>query len=125
MTINSALKIPRFLIVGLILALGLVAGTAYIFLHPGPTVRSAALNATAIAAGGYDSLVLLNNGTVVAWGGGLIGNCGSTSILRLHNVTAIAAGDAHNLALKNDGIVIVWGDNTHDQCNVSAITGLC
>ena len=50
----------------------------------------------AIAAGGYDSLALLNNGTVVAWGNNGVGQTNVPP--GLSNVMAIAAGGFHSLA---------------------------
>ena len=62
---------------------------------------------TAIAAGGYHSLALRQNGTVVAWGAGGPGqtgdpNYGQTVVppdLSASRVIAIAAGGYHSLAL--------------------------
>ena len=53
-------------------------------------------NVTAIAGGGYHSLALQSDGTVVAWGGG---PGGPPVPAGLRNVTAIAAGSYHSLAL--------------------------
>jgi len=69
-------------------------------------------NVVAIAAGGYSSLALRNNGTVVAWGPelpptvSLIMDKGIVPT-GLSNVVAIAAGDRHSLALFNDGRTVI------------------
>ena len=56
---------------------------------------------TAIAASGWHSLALKNDGTVVAWGDD---SDGQTKVpAGLSGVTAIAAGDAFNLALRGPG----------------------
>ena len=83
--------------------------------------------AVAVAAGGGQSLALLANGMVMAWGenssGQLgIGNSSGPEICHLKpcstkpllvpglsNVVAIAAGDGQSLALLADGTVMVWG----------------
>jgi alpha-tubulin suppressor-like RCC1 family protein len=79
---------------------------------------------SAVAAGEADSLALLANGTVMAWGdnrSGQLGN-GSTrsssvpvAVKGLTGVTAIAAGGEFNLALLADGTVMSWGTNGNDQ----------
>jgi hypothetical protein len=73
-------------------------------------------NVVAIAAGGYHSLALKSDGTVVAWGDNSQNQCsvspGAT------NAVAIAAGTAHSLALKADGSLASWGANWNAQCSV-------
>ena len=80
---------------------------------------------TAIAAGGYHSLALKSDGTVVAWGCGGGTTTGSAACRRgLSGVTAIAAGVYHSLALKSDGTVVAWGCARRQlddgQCSVPA-----
>ncbi len=99
---------------------------------------------TAISAGGADSLALLSNGTVLAWGeneSGQLGDgtdtgpgtcgvkgrveverittkpCSSTpiTVIGLSGVTAISAGGAYGLALLSDGTVMAWGKNNKGQ----------
>ncbi|NVN97954.1 MAG: hypothetical protein HXX17_01430 [Geobacteraceae bacterium] len=79
--------------------------------------------AKAVAAGYSHTVVLRNDGTVVAWG--------NNSFLQtavptgLAGVAAIAAGDAHSLALKNDGTVVAWGRNDYLQTTVpGGLTGV-
>ncbi|MCA1684128.1 MAG: hypothetical protein LC708_03260, partial [Actinobacteria bacterium] len=91
----------------------------------------------AVAAGGYHSLALKNDGTVWAWGENFCGelgngktytNNGSVSskdlsppaavkVLGLDNtqVVAVAAGRGHSLALDSTGAVWAWGDNRWGQ----------
>ena len=74
-----------------------------------------------IAAGGYFSLALLDNGTVLAWGWNTAGQLGQPSRVKqsevplavpgLSHVTAIAAGWGSGLALPEDGRVMAWGEN--------------
>jgi hypothetical protein len=71
---------------------------------------------TAIAAGGYHSLALRSDGTVVAWG---YNADGQTSVPHwLRDVTAIAAGAYHSLALRSDGTIVAWGYNAFGQTSV-------
>ena len=73
-------------------------------------------NVVAIAGGGYHSLALQSNGTVVAWG---YNSYGQTTVPPgLSNVVAIAAGGWHSLALQSNGTVVAWGDNASGQTNV-------
>ena len=81
-------------------------------------------NVVAVAAGGYHSLALKADGTVVAWGAGatntgLLPNYGQSAVPGdLTNVVAVAAGVYHSLALKADGTVVAWGNNNAGQTNV-------
>jgi hypothetical protein len=75
---------------------------------------------TAIAAGGYHSVALKSDGTVLAWGDN---SSGQTDVpASLSGVTAIAAGGdnygGHTVALKNDGSVVAWGNNFYGQTTV-------
>ena len=66
-------------------------------------------NVVQISAGGYHSLALKENGTVVAWGDNYYGQ---TSIqVGLNSVLQISAGGNHSLALKADGTAVAWGFN--------------
>ncbi len=79
------------------------------------------INAVAVAAGGYHSLAVLANGTVLAWGynsNGQLGNgteganTGSATpkpVSGLTNAVAVAAGQYHSLALLSNGRVSAWG----------------
>jgi hypothetical protein len=75
-------------------------------------------NVVAIAAGGYHSLALRANGTVVAWGHDGYGQ--KDVPLGLTNVVAIAAGQFHSLALQANGVVVGWGEGDSGQTNVPA-----
>ena len=85
----------------------------------------------AIAAGGWHSLALLKNDTVMAWGYNEEGELGigtttgpekcdkkyypcsrtPVAVHGLSEVTAIAAGTEHSLALLKNGTVKAWGSN--------------
>jgi alpha-tubulin suppressor-like RCC1 family protein len=90
----------------------------------------------AISAGGYFSLALLANGTVMAWGydnfgqlgsgAGTSGGCGCVdhpvAVSGLSGVVAISAGDSHSLALLIDGRVAAWGENSYGQLGTGSPT---
>ncbi len=62
------------------------------------TVPSGLSNVKAIAAGGFHSLALKEDGTVVAWGND--GSGQSTAPPDLSDVRAISAGGVHGLAMR-------------------------
>jgi alpha-tubulin suppressor-like RCC1 family protein len=88
--------------------------------------------ATAISAGLADSLALLANGTVMAWGADEHGQLGDGStedprvpveVAGLTEVVAISAGQGDSLALLANGTVMAWGSNNAGQLGDGATTG--
>jgi alpha-tubulin suppressor-like RCC1 family protein len=90
----------------------------------------------AIAAGGFEdgeqSLALLKNGTVVAWGSNEYGQLGTgtttnsdvpVEVPGLANVTAIAGGGKHSLAVLESGSVMAWGWNSSGALGIGTNTG--
>jgi alpha-tubulin suppressor-like RCC1 family protein/phosphodiesterase/alkaline phosphatase D-like protein len=93
---------------------------------------------TAIAAGGYHSLALCSDGTVVTWGNngdGQLGNSSTTnstlpvlvnvvgaSALNGKTVLGLAGGLYHSLVLCSDGSIVAWGRNDFDQLGVNGFT---
>jgi alpha-tubulin suppressor-like RCC1 family protein len=84
-------------------------------------------DAQQIACGYNFTLVLLNNGQVMAFGNNAFNQLGfdgdvrvstPTLIPGLTNVAAISAGNAHSAAVLNDGTVKVWGRNGFGQLGV-------
>lgn len=95
----------------------------------------------AIAAGAHQSLALLENGTVVAWGensSGQLGNGSETSSTvpvvvcavgakapcsgegqQLKGARAIAGGQVHSMALLENGTVVDWGANSGGQLGIA------
>jgi alpha-tubulin suppressor-like RCC1 family protein len=72
----------------------------------------------------YDTLAVLANGTVEAWGGNEHGELGDGTteqqstpqpVSGLSEVTAVAAGFSFGLALQSDGTVEAWGPNEHGE----------
>jgi alpha-tubulin suppressor-like RCC1 family protein len=86
----------------------------------------------AIAAGGDHNVVLLKDGTVMAWGANGSGQLGDGTtedkhelvpVQGLSNVVAIAAGEDHSLALLSNGTVMAWGANGEGQLGVGTADG--
>ena len=73
-------------------------------------------NIIAIAAGGWHSLALRADRTIVAWGDNSRGQIAVPS--GLGDVLAVAGGGFHTLALKSDGTVVAWGWKPYGQTNV-------
>ena len=77
-----------------------------------------------VAAGGYRTVALKADGTVLAWGNNSYGQLGDgtqmdrtspVAVPGLTGVVALAAGVAHTVALKSDGTVLAWGLNDGGQ----------
>ncbi|MEO8132568.1 MAG: BACON domain-containing carbohydrate-binding protein [Betaproteobacteria bacterium] len=77
----------------------------------------------AVAAGGFFSLALKSDGTMLAWGDNFFGQLGNgttgfgprTPVAVASSVQAIAAGSNHSLALKADGTLWAAGGNFSGQ----------
>jgi alpha-tubulin suppressor-like RCC1 family protein len=97
-----------------------------------PVVVSGWNDIVAVAAGGYHSLALKSDGTVLGWGNNgsnQIGLPTATTYLAipapiagLNNIVAIAAGSFHSLALKSDGTLLSWGSDGSGQLGDNALT---
>jgi alpha-tubulin suppressor-like RCC1 family protein len=81
-------------------------------------------NPASLSAGGFFSLALMSNGTVMAWGQNNYGQCGNGSntncllpapVLGLTNVAAISGGWEATLALLSNGTVWSWGLNGNGE----------
>jgi alpha-tubulin suppressor-like RCC1 family protein/type II secretory pathway pseudopilin PulG len=77
-----------------------------------------------VAAGMYHTVVLMDDGTVKAWGDNYEGQLGDgttqyrtnpETVEGLTDVKQISAGQVHTVALLNDGTVKAWGDNGYGQ----------
>jgi hypothetical protein len=71
-----------------------------------------------VAGGGYQSLAIMTDGSVRAWGPNIAGE--ATIPPGLINVISIAAGLDHSVALKSDGTLECWGSNVDGACDVPA-----
>jgi PKD repeat protein len=74
-----------------------------------------------VAAGGYHTVGLKSDATVVAVGYDYYGQC---SVGGWTNITQVAAGGYHTVGLKSDGTVFATGDNSDSQCEVSSWPGI-
>ena len=83
-------------------------------------------NVVAISAGGTDDMVLLKDGTVMAWGDNTFGQLGydpatftnpytPVVVPGLSNVKQVVAGENDDYAVLKDGTVMAWGDNNRGQ----------
>ena len=83
-----------------------------------------------IAAGGFASLAVRPNGTVVAWGNEGAGNdpvmdpLGDDVPPGLSGVVSLASFSSHVLALRADGTVVGWGSNRYGQLNIPPLSGV-
>jgi hypothetical protein len=78
------------------------------------------IGATAIAAGAVQSLAVMSDGTVWAWGADVLTRYPAPSptpvqVASLSGVKAVAVGNMYSLALKSDGTVWAWGRNDSGQ----------
>ena len=71
----------------------------------------------ALAAGGFHTVGLKSDGSVLACGRNDAGQC---DVQSWRGVTQIAAGAMHTAALLEDGTVVAAGDNTYGQCDTGA-----
>ena len=69
-------------------------------------------NFTGVAAGGWHSLALKTDGSIVGWGDNKYGQATPPAG---NDFVAISAGGKHSLALKTDGSIAGWGANSYGQ----------
>ncbi len=97
-----------------------------------PTIVRINLPASAIAAGAYHSLAILNDGSLWSWGDNTYGQLGYSSfdvVLQSDPLfsavaikvgvdsdwSAVAGGGTHTLAIKQDQTLWAWGGNAYGQ----------
>lgn len=85
-------------------------------------IRFRNTSAAQVAAGATFSMSLKEDGSVWAWGGHDLGQCGDgysseelIQIVNVQNIKEIAAGHSHGMALDEDGFVWVWGSNEYGE----------
>jgi len=88
---------------------------------PTPTPAPEIWGENRIAVGFAHTVVLMDDGTVRAFGDNTYGQ---TDVSGWRNVTAVAAGAYHTIGLTADGRVLSCGDNTHLQCDLSLYAGV-
>jgi len=74
-----------------------------------------------LAAGGWHTVGIEDDGTVVAVGNNDYGQC---NVAGWTNITQVAAGYYHTVGLKDDGTVVAVGNNAHGQCDVDGWTDI-
>ncbi len=75
-----------------------------------------------VSAGGFSTVGLKSDGTVVAVGnnyGGMLDEVSNWT-----DIVAVSAGYLHTVGLKSDGTVVAVGDNDYGKCNVSGWTDI-
>jgi len=87
----------------------------------GEVKNIAATSELQIAAGGWHTVGLREDGTVVASGRNYSGECNVGSWT---DIRQVAAGGCHTVGLKEDGRVITAGSNYYGQCNVQNWTDI-
>jgi alpha-tubulin suppressor-like RCC1 family protein len=98
-------------------------------------------NVKSVSSGFGQTLALLNNNTVIAWGSNQTGELGigtapdkcdteecsktPVEVGGLTGVTEVAAGSYHSLALLSNGTVMAWGDDAHGQLGPEEVSETC
>jgi hypothetical protein len=72
----------------------------------------------AVAGGGYHSLGVKSDGTIVAWGYNGDGQCDVPAPNA--DFLAVSGGEWYSLGLRSDGSIVAWGANNYGQCDVPA-----
>lgn len=76
---------------------------------------------SAVSAGGWHTVGLKADGTVVAVGYNYYGQC---DVSGWQDIVAVSAGSWYTVGLKSDGTVVAVGWNKYGQCNVSDWTDI-
>ena len=109
-------------------------GTGNLNNAPTPVAVSGAKNTgiVAVSAGGFFSLALKTDGSLISWGDNTHGQLGNNLQGNINSTTApvdvgvtfkftsIATGSNHSLALRDNGAVYSWGDNRKKQLGNTA-----
>jgi alpha-tubulin suppressor-like RCC1 family protein len=83
-----------------------------------PTPVAGVRNVVSIAATGYSSVAVLQDGTVMEWGatyGNLTPRRPPALLAGARGIRSVAGGDDHVVALTQTGGVMTWGQDAHYQ----------
>ena len=97
------------------------------------TCSSALNNVASIAAGGFHSCAVLNDGTVLCWGNDEDGQLGDGTtvdsltpvvVSGLADVSSVSLGTSSSCALTSGGAVFCWGSNVEGQIGDNRACGM-
>ena len=74
-----------------------------------------------VSAGNFHTVRLKSDGTVVAKGSDIDGDC---NVSGWTDIVAVSTGFWHTVGLKRDGTVVAVGNNEYGQCDVGDWTGI-
>ena len=69
----------------------------------------------------FHTVLLKSDGTAVAFGDNVFGQCNIPVLPEGVIYTQAASGHVHTVLLKSDGTAVAVGDNNHGQCNIPAL----
>ena len=79
------------------------------------------VKAVSVKTSAHHTVILLSNGSVVAFGDNSFGQC---NVTLWSDVVAIEVGEYHTVALLADGTVKACGNRNYSQCSVSSYKGV-
>lgn len=110
------------MLAALIVAAVFVSGALPALISSVPALAEPAVSfIPGVAAGGSHSVGLKSDGTVLAVGEDVYGQC---DVDAWADVKQVAAGGFHTVGLKSDGTVLAVGQNGDGQCNVDGWTNI-
>ena len=116
-----------FLLAGFACALvGATVRTQQHLITWGQMVTDSRLHAesfVAVAAGRAHTVARRSDGSAVAWGDNIAGQCNVPALPPGLTYVAMAGGAEHTVAHRSDGSVVAWGRNGEGQCDVPTLPG--
>ena len=87
-------------------------------------MKYAALAQHSVAGGGFHTVALKENGSVIAVMSIGVTSDGQCDVAGWENITAVSAGCYHTVGLTEDGTVVATGKNNDGQCDVDGWTDI-